>query len=66
MKCSDVYHSVKVQAILKKFFQKWSTKMIQEYGGLPPNAWLDFKKGFRQGVMKTCKAKKSKNRTLKN
>jgi len=65
MKCSDVYNSVKVQAVLKKSFQKWANKMIQEQGGLQPNSWLDFKKGFRQAVMKTCKAKKSKNRTLK-
>lgn len=57
----------KIQAILKSSFQKWAKKTIQEQGGLPPNAWLDFKKGFKKGAMKTCKAdRKNKSKSRKN
>ena len=62
-KCTTLYKSKKMQATQKNAFQKWAKKIIQSQGGLPANAWSDFKKGFKRGVMKTCKAyKKNSNR----
>lgn len=60
--CTGLYKTKKMQSKLKNTFQQWSKKTIQEQGGLPANAWLDFKKGFKRGFMRSCKAMKSKSR----
>jgi hypothetical protein len=63
MNCTARYKSKKTQAEVEKVFKIWSKQIIQRYGGLPPNAWIDFKKGFKRGFMRSCKLRnKSKKR----
>lgn len=58
--CTARYKSKETQAEIAKVFKTWSKQVIQQYGGLPPNAWIDFKKGYKRGFMKSCKLNKMK------
>jgi hypothetical protein len=65
--CTALYNSKKIQTILKTSFQKRAAQMIQEQGGLPEYFWRDYKKGFKSGFIKSCKAmKKNKSKSRKN
>jgi len=53
--CTARYKKKETKAHLEEMFKMWSKGVILKYGGLPPNAWLDFKKGFKRGFIKSCK-----------
>jgi hypothetical protein len=61
MNCTQRYKSKATQAEVEKVFKLWSKQVIQRYGGLPPNAWIDFKKGFKRGFMRSCKLRNKTN-----
>ena len=64
--CTARYKSKETQAEVEKVFKIWSKQVIKRYGGLPPNAWLDFKKGFKRGFMRSCKLRnQKKSKTMK-
>ena len=56
--CKKIYDSKQIQ---NKRDEIWKTQImpqiIKKYGGLPANAYGDFKMGFKQGFMKECKKK---------
>jgi len=60
--CTVRYKSKETQAQLENVFKIWSKQMIKRYGGLPANAWTDFKKGFKRGFMRSCKMKTVKRK----
>ena len=64
--CSARYNSKETKTQLEELFKTWSKQVIQKYGGLPPNAWLDFKKGFKRGFMRSCKLQNKTIKTIKS
>ena len=64
--CSARYNSKETKTQLEELFKTWSKQVIQKYGGLPPNAWLDFKKGFKRGFMRSCKLQNKMIKTIKS
>ena len=64
--CTARYKSKETQAEVANVFKIWSKQVIKRYGGLPHNAWIDFKKGFKRGFMRSCKLRnKMKGKTMK-
>lgn len=57
MNCAKLFSTKKIQGRLKKEWVK-TMKQILKIGGLPENAWHDFKKGARKSFIKSCKKRK--------
>lgn len=64
--CSSLYKSKMVQSQLKKSFKENANLIIKEEGGLPAGYWTDYKKGFKQRFMQTCKSKPKGGKSRKN
>jgi len=41
---------------MEKLWKKYSKQTIKNTGGLPPNAYSNYKTAFKKGFMKSCKA----------
>ena len=58
MNCTKRLKSRKVQRFFNKYWQKTMKEVKLKHGGLPKNFYRDFKDGFKQGFMDSCKTRK--------
>jgi hypothetical protein len=65
--CKKIHYSKQIQ---NKRDEIWKNKImpqiIKRYGGLPANAYSNFKTGFKEGFMKECKQKNNKLKSFKS
>lgn len=53
--CSKLYKSKAITKMREKEWDKYMNIALREQGGLEPNAYANFNKGFRRGFMRQCK-----------
>jgi hypothetical protein len=63
MNCREEYNTKEIQEIQTKGMQLFLDVLIKDYGGLPVNAAVDYRRGFKRRFMSDCKKRMTKSKS---